>query len=180
MRWVFLDTRPTPPLIEWVSILIKRVWDRFGNFFKTWGGFGYCLVTSRPVPPHLTSIIYKLILGYLVKEVKITLIFANISHRLKSKTKLLIETKMPFFFFLSNTYNFSSFTSFTEWLFIFSKKILSSSSSTSLSSFGAQNGKLISSSASFTKRVLIFHHLLLFHYLHLMHKMKISSFLQKP
>ena len=36
--------------------------------------------------------------GYLVKRVKITPIFANITHQLKIKTKLLIETKMPFFF----------------------------------------------------------------------------------
>ncbi|CBI16468.3 unnamed protein product, partial [Vitis vinifera] len=57
---------------------------------------------------------------------------------------------MSFFFFLSNTYNFSSSASFTERLLIFSKKFLSSSFSTSLSSFGAQNEKVISSFASFT------------------------------
>ena len=108
----------------------------------------------------------------MVKGVKTTPIFANITHQSKNKKVDLVETKMSFFFFLSNTYNFSSSASFTERLLIYSKKFLSSSSSTSLSSFSAQNGKVISFSTSFTERVLIFHHHLLFHYLPLMHKTK--------
>ena len=107
----------------------------------------------------------------MVKGVKTTPIFANITHQSKNKKVDLVETKMSFFF-LSNTYNFSSSASFTERLLIYSKKFLSSSSSTSLSSFSAQNGKVISFSTSFTERVLIFHHHLLFHYLPLMHKTK--------
>ena len=43
----------------------------------------------------------------MVKGVKITPIFAKITHQSKSKKNDPIETKMPFFFFLSNTYNLS-------------------------------------------------------------------------
>ena len=83
---------------------------------------------------------------------------------------------MPLFFFLSNTYNLSfPFPPHLQLLlfyFIYRTTSHIFSSSTSLSSFGAQNRKTIYSSGSFTKRVLIFHHHLLFHYLPLMHKTK--------
>ena len=55
--------------------------------------------------------IYIYIKGYLVKGVKITLIFSIITHLSKKK---LIETKIPFLLFSSNTNNFSSSTSFIE------------------------------------------------------------------
>ncbi|CBI24141.3 unnamed protein product, partial [Vitis vinifera] len=91
---------------------------------------------------------------------------------------------MSLFFFLSNTYNFSfpfpPHLQFLFFCFIYKTTLHIFSSSTSLSSFGAQNGKVIYSSGSFTEGVFIFHHLLLFHYLSLMYKMKISYFLQKP
>ena len=116
--------------------------------------------------------------------VKITPIFVNITHQSKNKKNDPVETKMPLFFFLSNTYNLSfPFPPHLQLLlfyFIYRTTSHIFSSSTSLSSFGAQNRKTIYSSGSFTKRVLIFHHLLLFHYLSLMYKMKISYFLQKP
>ena len=57
----------------------------------------------------------------MVKGVKITPIFANITHRSKNTKADLVETKMSFFFFLSNIYNFSSSASFIEQLLIFSK-----------------------------------------------------------
>ena len=79
--------------------------------------------------------------------VKITPIFVNITHQSKNKKNDPVETKMPLFFFLSNTYNLSfPFPPHLQLLlfyFIYRTTSHIFSSSTSLSSFDAQNENLI-------------------------------------
>ena len=59
----------------------------------------------------------------MVKGVKITLIFAKITHLLKGTINNLVETKIHLFLFPLNTCNFFSFASFIEW-FLISERLL--------------------------------------------------------
>ena len=95
--------------------------------------------------------------SYLVKWVKITLIFANLTHRLKNKKKIVDWDKnaLPFISLLPLIIshlllNLTFYRMAPHLLLKKSQKKFSSSFSTSFSSFGAQNGKLIFSLASFT------------------------------
>ena len=49
-----------------------------------------CLITSNSLRQAIDSIYIKKKKGYLVRWVKITLIFANLTHRLKSKIIIII------------------------------------------------------------------------------------------
>ena len=62
--------------------------------------------------------------GYLVKGVKITLIFTKITHVLKSTINNSVQTKILILLFPSNTCNFSSFASFTEQFLILEKLLI--------------------------------------------------------
>ena len=45
MGQVFLGTRPAPNGMRFK--FNKRVWDGYEIFIKTWGGFGYCPISSH-------------------------------------------------------------------------------------------------------------------------------------
>ena len=117
--------------------------------------------------------------GYLVKRVKITPIFANITHQLKIKTKLLIETKMPFFFSLQHLQLLLFYFIYRTTPHIFQKVPLIIFFYFIIFLWCTKRKAHLL--FSFIYRTSPhFHHLLLFHYLPLMYKTKISYFLQKP
>ena len=102
--------------------------------------------------------------GYLVKTVKITLIFTKITHILKSTINNSVQTKILILLFPSNTCNFSSFASFTEQFLILEKLLI----------FSFRNRKKKKNSHLF---LLLYS---FFFFFFLVHKTKRSSFLQNP